>query len=71
MAQNPDQHAEDYGLSRNVAEDIEPDEGPPLQGQHGEDRTRVPEHADRRDHGPKTRRKIKDTINNKSEGGTH
>ena len=71
MAQKPDEHAQDYGLSRNVAADIEPEEGPALSGQGGENRTRVPEHADRRDHGPKTRQKIKDTINQKGEGGTH
>jgi hypothetical protein len=70
MAQNLNDHARDYGLSRNVVADIEADEGPPMQGHHGENRTRVPEHADRRDHGPKTRRKIKEVINNQDEEGT-
>jgi hypothetical protein len=69
MAQHPDQHAEDYGLSHGVNADLEPDEGPPSQGQHGETRTRVPEHTDRETHGPKTRRKIKEIINRG--GGTH
>ena len=63
MAQNPSQHAEDYGLSRSVAKDLEPEEGPPSQGQHGETRTRIPEHADLEGHGPKTRRRIKQIIN--------
>ena len=71
MAQNPAQHAEDYGLSRDVAADLEPEEGPPSAGQHGEDRTRIAEHADRQDHGPKTRRRIKQTINRQAQGGTH
>ncbi len=71
MAQNPNQHAEDYGLSRSVAADVEPDEGPALGGQGGETRTRVPEHADRQDHGPKTRRKIRETITGNVAGGTH
>lgn len=68
MAQRPNEHAKDYGLSRSVAADLEPEEGPASQGQHGENRTRIPEHANRQDHGPKTRRKIKETINR---GGTH
>ncbi len=71
MAQNPDQHAEDYGLSHDVVADVEPDEGPPLGGQGGETRTRVPEHSDRQDHGPKTRRMIKAAIKGKAPGGTH
>lgn len=68
MAQRPNEHAQDYGLSRNVAADLEPDEGPPSQGHHGETRTRIPEHADKEFHGRKTRRKIKETI---TRGGTH
>lgn len=63
MAQNPTEHAQDYGLSRSVAADLEEDEGPPSQGQHGETRTRVPEHADREGHGRKTQRRIKQIIN--------
>jgi hypothetical protein len=63
MAQHPDQHAQDYGLSRDVAADLEPEEGPPSQGQHGETRTRVPEHAEGQGHGVKTRRRIKQIIN--------
>jgi len=70
MAQNPQEHAEDYGLSHSVAADVEPEEGPALGGQSGETRTRVPEHADRQDHGPKTRRKIREVINGRSQGGT-
>lgn len=74
MAQNPQQHALDYGLSRNAAADFEAEEGPPLGAehggaQHGETRTRVAEHADREGHGPKTQRKIRETISRK--GGTH
>jgi hypothetical protein len=64
MAQNLNDHARDYGLSRDVVADLEAVEGPPLQGHHGENRTRVPEHANSRSHGPKTMRKIKDVINN-------
>ena len=63
MAQHPDQHAQDYGLSRDVAADIEAEEGPPSQGQHGETRTRIPDHAEREAHGTKTRRRIKEMIN--------
>lgn len=71
MAQNPSQHAEDYGLSHSVAADVEPEEGPPLGGQNGETRTRIPEHAVRTDHGPKTRRRIRETVKGKSPDGTH
>jgi hypothetical protein len=63
MAIHPDQHAEDYGLSRDVTADLEPEEGPPSQGQHGETRTRIPATADIRSHGAKTRRRIKQMIN--------
>ena len=69
MAQNPEEHAQDYGLSHNVAADLEPEEGPALGGQNGETRTRIPEHAVRTDHGPKTLRKIRETL--KGGGGTH
>ncbi len=62
MAQRPSEHARDYGLSRDVAADMEPEEGPPSQGQHGENRTLIPEHADRQTHGPKTWRRIKQII---------
>jgi hypothetical protein len=71
MAQNPNQHAEDYGLSHSVAADLEPEEGPPLGGQHGETRTRVPEHAVSDAQGPKTRRKIRETLRAGGQGGTH
>jgi hypothetical protein len=71
MAQHPNQHAQDYGLSQDVAGDLEEQEGPPSQGQHGETRTRIPEHADREGHGRKTRRKIKETISRQGQGGTH
>jgi hypothetical protein len=70
MAQNLNDHARDYGLSRDVVADVEADEGPPSQGQHGENRTRVPEHSNSRSHGPKTLRKIKETINNQDGEGT-
>jgi hypothetical protein len=69
MAQNPQQHAKDYGLSRNAAADVEAEEGPPSGAHHGETRTRIPEHAGSEGHGPKTRRRIKDMINR--QGGTH
>jgi hypothetical protein len=69
MAQHPHQHAQDYGLSRDVNADIEDAEGPPTKAQHGETRTRVPEHIDRQGHGAKTKRQIKDTINRGN--GTH
>ena len=62
MAQHPAQHAADYGLSHDVAADLEPVEGPPSQGQHGEDRTLIAAHASRETHGPKTRRRIKQII---------
>ena len=63
MAKNPDEHAEDYGLSRDVVADIEEDEGPPSGGHRGETRTRIAEHADRQGHGPKTRQRVKEIIN--------
>jgi len=66
MAQRPTEHAQDYGLSRSVVADMEEEEGPPSQGQHGETRTRVADHAGGADHGPKTRRKIKDVINRRA-----
>ena len=71
MAHNPTQHAEDYGLSRDVVADVEPEEGPPLGGQGGETRTNLAGHADRTEHGPKTRRKTKEIITGKARGGTH
>jgi hypothetical protein len=71
MAQRPEEHAQDYGLSRDVAADIEEDEGPPSQGQHGETRTNLAGHADRQGHGPKTRQKTKDVINRQDRGGAH
>ena len=71
MAQDPQQHAQDYGLSKNVVADLEAEEGPPSGAQHGETRTRVAEHAGSEGHGPKTLKKIRDTINRRSPGGTH
>ena len=71
MAQNPEQHAQDYGLSGDVAADFEAEEGPATGAQHGETRTNIPEHADRQGHGAKTNAKIKDVINGKGQGGTH
>jgi hypothetical protein len=70
MAQDPEQHAQDYGLSRNVVAEYEDQDGPPSGAQHGETRTRVPEHISHEGHGPKTSRKIRDTINRKTSGGT-
>jgi hypothetical protein len=63
MAQRPEEHAQDYGLSRDVAADVEPDEGPPIGAQGGETRTNLPAHAERQGHGPKTRQKTKEIIN--------
>jgi len=66
MAQNPVEHARVYGLSHNVAADLELEEGPPSHAQHGANRTLVPEHTGRQDHGPKTRRRIKEIISRKA-----
>jgi hypothetical protein len=63
MAKDPKDNAERYGLSPDVAADMEPEEGPPLGGQGGEDRTRLPERSKHTDHGPKTRARAKDIIN--------
>jgi hypothetical protein len=63
MAQNPRENAERYGLSPDVAADLEDTEGPALGGQGGEDRTWMPEHTKHRDHGPKTRARTKEIIN--------
>ena len=71
MAQNPTEHAEDYGLSRDVVADVEAEEGPPLGGQGGETRTNLAGHAGHDEHGPKTRRKAKEIITGKAPGGTH
>jgi hypothetical protein len=71
MAQNPQQRTRDYGLSRDVVADFETEEGPATGAQHGETRTRVPEHVESEGHGPKTARKIRDEINRKDRGGTH
>lgn len=71
MARNPQDNAETRGLSRNVLEDVEADEGPASQGHHGETRTRIPEHADRQGHGPKTQAAIKQQITRQKSGGTH
>jgi hypothetical protein len=63
MAKDPKDNAERYGLSPDVAADMEPEEGPPLGGQGGEDRTRLPERSKHTDHGPKTRARAKAIIN--------
>jgi hypothetical protein len=63
MAQDPKDNALRYGLSPDVAADLEDDEGPPSGAQHGQSRTVIPEHAGRRDHGPKTRARAKAMIN--------
>jgi hypothetical protein len=71
MAQDPQQHAKDYGLSRDVAAEFEDQEGPASGAQHGQTRARVPERADHDGHGPKTSRRIRETINRQSPTGTH
>jgi hypothetical protein len=63
MAKDPKENAERYGLSRDVAADMEAEEGPPLGGQGGEDRTLIPEHSKHTGHGPKTSARVKDIIN--------
>jgi hypothetical protein len=63
MAQNPEDHASAYGLSRDVLADLEDDEGAPSGGHHGETRTRASEHTHRVDRGSKTRARSKDIIN--------
>ena len=68
MTRHPDEHAQDYGLSRDVAGDLEPEEGPPSQGQHGETRTRIAEHTEREAHGAKTRRRIRQVISRQQPG---
>ena len=63
MAKDPKDNAERYGLSPDVTADMEEDEGPPMGSHRGENRTLIPQHAGRRDHGPKTRARAKDIIN--------
>jgi hypothetical protein len=63
MAKDPKDNAERYGLSPDVAADMEEVEGPPLGGHGGENRTVIAAHAKHRDHGPKTRARAKDIIN--------
>ena len=64
MAQNPKDNAERYGLSPDVAADIEAEEGPPSGGaQQGANRTWMPDHTKHTGHGPKTRARAKDMIN--------
>ncbi len=64
MAKDPKDNAERYGLSLDVIADMEEDEGPPSGlAQHGENRTVIPQHSRRVDHGPKTRLRAKDIIN--------
>jgi hypothetical protein len=65
MAQNPQEHADTYGLSNNVLQDMEEDEGAPSGAHHGETRTRVADHTHRVDRGSKTFRRSKDIINGK------
>lgn len=65
MAQNPQDHAESYGLSRDVVADLEEEEGAPSGGHHGETRTFVEDHTHRVDRGSKTRRRSKEIINGK------
>jgi hypothetical protein len=63
MAKDPKDNAERYGLSPDVLADLEPEEGPALGGQGGENRTLIPDHVKHRAHGPKTRARAKDIIN--------
>ena len=63
MAKDPKDNAERYGLSPDVIADMEEDEGPPLGGQGGENRTVIPQRTKDFDHGPKTRARAKAIIN--------
>lgn len=65
MAQNTQDHAEQYGLSNDVLSDIEDIEGAPSGAHHGESRTRVPERTRRVDRGSKTFQRSKDIIRGK------
>jgi hypothetical protein len=71
MAQNPQEHAETYGLSQNVAADFEEEEGPALGAHTGQTRTRIPEHADRQGHGPKSQQHAREVARGERPGGTH
>ena len=71
MAQNPQDNADAYGLSKDVAADFEETEGPATGAQTGSDRTRISEHEDNQGHGPKTRAHTKDEISGRAQGGTH
>lgn len=65
MAQNTQDHAQQYGLSRDVLSEIEEEEGAPSGGYHGESRTRVPEHTHRVDRGSKTFQRTKEINSGK------
>jgi hypothetical protein len=71
MAETPTDHAEAYGLSQDVAADMEDPECPAIDAVHGEDRTRIPEQADREAHGRKTMQKIREEFSGRHRGGTH
>ena len=71
MAQDPEDHAEAYGLGHDVLADIEEEEGSPMGAHHGEDRTLIPAHANRDGHGPKTMQKIREEFSGRRRGGTH
>jgi hypothetical protein len=71
MAENRQDHADAYGLTRDAAADVEDQEGPPMGTHHGETRTRIPEHADREGHGKKTTQHIRDEFSGRQRGGTH
>jgi hypothetical protein len=65
MAKDPNEIAERYGLSADVAADFEDAEGPPSgAAQLGRTRTVTPEHSKHAGHGPKTRARTKQIINN-------
>ena len=71
MAENRQDHADAYGLSRDAVADIEDQEGPPTGAQHGENRTRIAQHSDREGHGKKTMQHIRDEFSGRHRGGTH
>ena len=71
MAENRQDHADAYGLSRDAVADVEDQEGPPMGTHHGENRTRIPEHADREGHGKKTMQHIREEFSGRRRGSTH
>ena len=70
MAETPQDRIEPYGLSRDTVADVEDQEGPPMGAHHGENRTRIPEHADREGHGKKTMQHIREEFSGRRRGST-